>query len=80
MDGVEPFIMGVDDGDDMRQIELGSQDQRFDVVDVGGLVGWMGVLCINSVTSGEIEIGENGRWQSQGMLAEGLFGGLNSMV
>lgn len=38
MDTVVPFVLGVNDGNNVRAIQLLGQDERFDVVDVTRLV------------------------------------------
>ena len=40
VDRIEPLLFGIDDGKHVRAVELGGQDQGFDVVDVGCFVRW----------------------------------------
>lgn len=42
VDGAVGLVLGGDDGDDVRAGELAGEDERLDVVDVGGAVGWRG--------------------------------------
>lgn len=37
-----PFVLGVDDGKNVRRLQLQSEDQGLDVIDIGCLIGWPG--------------------------------------
>lgn len=39
MDGVEPLGTGVDHGENVWEIKLGGENQGFDIINVGGLIG-----------------------------------------
>ena len=40
VDFVEPLVLGINYRDDVREVELGGEDEGLDVVDVVGLVGY----------------------------------------